>query len=185
MPKVRTGFVAALLVLLGACGDNAAQGRFEIRNIDAHWSNGRLAVTFEQDVTLSPEARNALVHGVPLTLSVELVLREGQGRTRIRKQEASWEVRYLPLSDRYRLSRTDGEEAGTYPRLRHALSEIGRVSLDVETGALPRGEYELLARGFLDKRRVPPPMRLPVLFSPRWSHQSEWTAWTVEIEPGA
>lgn len=185
MRKVRTGFAAALLLMLSACGNDMEQGRFEIRNIDAQWSNGRLHVTFEQIVTLSPEARNALVHGVPLTLSVELVLREGQGRTRVRKQEASWEVRYLPLSDRYRISRTDGSEGGTYPRLRHALSEIGRVSLDIETGALPQGEYELLARGFLDKRRVPPPMRLPVLFSPRWGHRSEWTAWTVEIEPGA
>ena len=172
-------------VLPSACDNGQNAGRFDIDRVEANWSNGQMQVNLEQAVQLSREARTALVHGVPLTLAVELVLRDGKMGTRIRKHESSWQIRYLPLSERYQLSRPDGSELQTFARLRHALAELGNVRLEIETGALPQGEYELLVRGYLDKQRVPPPMRLPVLFSPRWRHRSEWTAWTMNIEPGA
>ena len=38
---------------------------------------------------------------------------------------------------------------------------------------------------FLDKRKMPPPMRLPVMFSQKWDHESDWTSWPLEVEPGA
>ena len=47
------------------------------------------------------------------------------------------------------------------------------------------GEYELLARCYLDQQRMPPPMRLPALFQERWDHASGWTVWPLDIEPGA
>jgi len=181
--------LAALLmslaaVLLAACGSGQSAGRFDIDRVEASWSNGHMQVRFEQTVQLSQEARTALVHGVPLTLAVELVLRDGKVSAHIRKHQSSWQISYLPLSERYQLSRPDGSELQTFARLRHALAELGDMQVEVETGALPEGEYELLVRGYLDKQRVPPPMRLPVLFSPRWRHRSEWTAWTMNIEPG-
>ena len=104
-------------------------------------------------------------------------------QTRVKKQREHFEIRYLPLSEHYRLSRPDGDDTETFPRLRHVLAELGDLRIEVETGALPRGEYELLARSYLDKQKMPPPMRLPVLFSPRWSHESAWTSWPMDIEP--
>ena len=65
------------------------------------------------------------------------------------------------------------------------LAELGELRLGIDTGALPAGEYELLARSYLDKHKMPPPMRLPVLFSPRWKHESAWSTTTLNIEPGA
>ena len=179
--------VPVLLAAIGltACGGQAQGGRFEVHAVDASWSNGRMEVSFEQALSLSPEARNALVHGVPLTLALELVLRDAKTQTRLKKHRAQYEIRYLPLSEHYQLSRPGSDASQTFPRLRHALAELGSLELEVETGALPRGEYELLTRSFLDKQEMPPPMRLPVLFSPRWSHESEWTSWPLNIEPGA
>ncbi|MGD8346145.1 MAG: DUF4390 domain-containing protein [Lysobacterales bacterium] len=186
MSKPLAAWLMALAaVLLPACGSGENEGRFDIDRVEANWSNGQMQVRLMQTVQLSREARTALVHGVPLTLAVELVLRDGKMGTRIRKHESSWQISYLPLSERYQLSRSDGSELRTFARLRHALAELGNVNVELETGALPQGEYELLVRGYLDKERVPPPMRLPVLFSPRWRHRSEWTAWTMNIEPGA
>lgn len=172
-------------LVLASCGGQAQGGRFEVNSVDASWSNGRMEINFEQALSLSPEARNALEHGVPLTLAVELVLRDAKTQTRVKKERAQYEIRYLPLSERYQLSRPQSDEHQTFPRLRHALAELGSLELEVETGALPRGEYELLARSFLDKQEMPPPMRLPVLFSPNWNHESEWTSWPLNIEPGA
>ena len=172
-------------LLVAACAEGEPGGRFEISDVRAHWSNGRMTVDFRQDLSLSGEARNALVHGVPLTLGVELVLRDGRSQTRVHKNDSQYEIRYLPLSEHYQLTDPESESVRTFPRLRHALAELNSLQVTFETGALPQGEYELLARSFLDKRRMPPPMRLPALFSPRWKHESNWTTWPLTIEPGA
>ena len=185
-PEHRSLALALLLTLgLAACGDPPEGGRFELSGVEASWSNGQVEVQFEQDLKFSPEARNALVHGVPLTVGVELVLREAQTRNRIKRNESHYEIRYLPLSEHYQLSGPDGENIRTFPRLRHALADLGSLEVRFDTGALPRGEYELLARSFLDKQKMPPPMRLPVMFSPRWKHESAWWSSQLDIEPGA
>ena len=171
--------------LLAACGEHPDQGGFEVRDADVRWATGRMMVRLEQDLQLGVEAREALRHGVPLTLGVELVLRDARSQTRLVRERSLYEIRYLPLSEHYQLSRGDTREVHTFPRLRHALAELGNLDMAFETGALPGGEYELLARSYLDKRRMPPPMRLPVLFSPRWSHESAWTTWPLEIDAGA
>ena len=52
-------------------------------------------------------------------------------------------------------------------------------------GALPADDYELLTRIRLDHGRMPPPMRLPVLFDSGWKHASTWTSWPVAVDPEA
>jgi hypothetical protein len=178
-------WAAALVLLLSACGDADQSGRFELGEVEARWSNGRMEVRFEQDLSLSPEARNALVHGVPLTVGVELILRDAKTQTRLKKNESFYEIRYLPLSEHYQLTGPGDYNLRTFPRLRHALAELGDLQVQFETGALPSGEYELLARSFLDKQKMPPPMRLPVMFSSRWKHESAWSSSQLEIEPEA
>ena len=184
LPIFLTLFLAiAAVAVLAACDEQEQSGRFEVDRVEAHWANGIMDVAFEQRLRLSEEARDALEHGVPLTIGVELVLRDALTQTRVRENESHYEIRYLPLSEHYRLTGPDGEAMQTYPRLRHALADLGSLALSFETGALPSGEYELLARSFLDKRKIPPPMRLPVLFSSRWDHESDWTSWPFEIQP--
>lgn len=182
-PALLVGVFLSLLMV--ACGKPAETGHFELKAIEASWSNGRMKVQFEQELRLSPEARNALVHGVPLTVGVDLVLRDARTQMRVKKNQSYYEIRYLPLSEHYQLSGPDGIDVRTFPRLRHALADLGSLEVRFETGALPRGEYELLARSFLDKQKMPPPMRLPVMFSPRWRHESAWSSSQLDIEPGA
>lgn len=172
-------------VVLASCSAPREGGEFSISSVDAHWSNGRMDVRFVQNLSLSPEARDALVHGVPLTVGVELVLRDARTQTRVKKDHTHYEIRYLPMSEHYQLSGPGENDIQTFPRLRHALSELGSLEVTFETGALPRGEYEVLARSFLDKQKMPPPMRLPALFSSRWTHESTWVSSSIEIEPGA
>ena len=178
-------WAAALVFLLSACGDADQSGRFELSEVEARWSNGKMEVRFEQNLSLSPEARNALVHGVPLTVGVELILRDAKTQTRLKKNESFYEIRYLPLSEHYQLTGPGDDNLRTFPRLRHALADLGDLQVRFETGALPSGEYELLARSFLDKQKMPPPMRLPVMFSSRWKHESAWSSSQLEIKPEA
>jgi len=170
---------------LAACSDPAADGRFEVSRVDAKWTNGRMDVTCEQRLSLSNEARNALIHGVPLTVELDLLLRHAVSQTRVGSEKSSYEIRYLPMSDHYQLSPEGEATAKTFPRLRHVLAELSRLSVSFETGVLPAGDYELLARTSLNQQNMPPPMRLPVLLSSKWRHDSSWSSWPLEIEPGA
>jgi len=180
--------LAALLAILfsaTACTTPDSGGAFKLNRVEANWANGQVDVRFEQQLSLSGEARNALVHGVPLTLVIELFLRDSSNRVRVGSSSSSYEIRYLPLSEHYQVSGSDWSAVKTYPRLRHILAELARLELSFDTGALPAGDYELLVRSRLDKQSMPPPMRLPVLFSPQWDHDSRWTSWPLEINPGA
>jgi len=176
--------LAAFLLSAAACAEPRNSGRFEMNHVDAKWANGRMNVYFEQQLTLSPEARNALVHGVPLTVEVELILRN-TSQTRAGQSTVSYEISYLPLSEHYQVSETGGKSVKIFPRLRHAVADLSRLRVSFETGALPAGEYELLAQSRLDKNSLPPPMRLPALFSKQWEHDSAWTSWPIEINPEA
>jgi len=175
----------ALLLALGGCAEPGAGGQFEISRLAANWTDGRVEISCEQQLQLSAEARNALRHGVPLTIELELVLRDTATHARVADETRSYELRYLPLSEHYRLSGLGPNGVVTFPRLRHALAELSRLDLALGAGTLPAGDYEVLARSRLDQRHMPPPMRLPALFDPRWKHTSGWTSWPLTVEPGA
>ena len=174
-----------LALLLAACGEAEQGARFTLSEVDAVWTNGQLRVTAQQSLALSGEARDALVHGVPLSIETTLSLRESGKRTPVADYSERYEIRYLPLSDRYRLTRSNRADMQTFPRLRHVLAALSTTELNVRTGAIPAGDYELLLRTRLDLMRMPPPMRLPVHMSAEWRHDSRWTSWQLEIEPGA
>ena len=172
-------------IALAGCADSAENDRFKFRSVTANWNSGQLRVHTEQTVPLSAEAREALVHGVPLTLLLDFRLRNSVSQIRAAENTERFEIRYLPLSDHYQLTFYDGTPARTFPRLRHALADLSNVSFSLVTGALPAGEYEMLVRLRLDQTAMPPPMRLPVLLSAQWQHDSPWSSWPMKIEPGA
>jgi hypothetical protein len=188
-PREKRWHGAAVLLLIlfavGACSPHQPEGSFEVLQVDADWNDGRLAMRFQQQLKLSPEARNALDHSVPLTVVLDLVLRDDSSRVRIDSRQLSYEIRYLPLSERYQVSGPDGQSVASYPRLRHALAKLAKLDVSIQTGAIPAGEYVLLARTRLDRNAMPPPMRLPSLFSADWKHDSDWSSWPVSIDPGA
>lgn len=186
-PERRAAVLAGVLALglCSACGAPSEPERFGIENLSATWSNGDVHVRIEQRIELGEAARDALRHSVPLTVTLELVLRGAQSRSRLLRIRRHYEIRYLPLSQRWQLREGDDGPTRSFPRLRHVLADLGQVNLSFETGALPGGEYELLVRSYLDQERMPPPMRLPALFSARWDHASDWTAWPLDVEPGA
>lgn len=177
------GLLAAASITLSACAPPAESGRFEILDVDMHWANGRLAGHCELDLGLSPKAREALRHGVPLIVELELILRNTGDQTRAGSTTLLHEIRYMPLSEHYQVDGPGDGRLATFPRLRHALAELSRPAFDIDTGALPAGEYELLVRSRLDHHSLPPPMRLPALFDPGWKHASGWTSWPLTIEP--
>jgi len=182
--NVRVIVLLSIFILTAGCGRQVDNHRFELNRVDASWSRGHLNATVQQKLTLSSEAKKALVYGVPLTLQLEIFIRSAGSRKPVRKSYFSYEIRYLPLSNYYQLTLPGGVEVRTFPRLRHLLAELSTVSLSFNTGDLPEGSYELRVRTRLDQEKMPPPMRLPMLFSDQWRHDSHWTTWPVEVNSG-
>lgn len=184
-PELPRGALLALLLAVGACSGPEPDGRFEIEGLSVLAADHRVEVTWEQRLLLSPEARDALRHGVPLTIESEVMLRDAASRTRLASASQRYEISFLPLSEHYRVTGPGPGSVATYPRLRHALGRISRGSLVMETGPLAPGDYEVRVRSRLDTGEMPPPMRLPALFDPAWRHASAWRSRTLTVAPEA
>ena len=183
--NLRAKLFLLTFVAISSCAQQADDRHFELGQVDTNWSNGQLSVTVHQTLTLSSEAREALVHGVPLTLQLELLVRNTGSRTPLKKNIYSYEIRYLPLISHYQLTQPGAIEIRTFPRLRHLLAELSTVKQAFSKGDFPKGSYELMARTHLDQTKMPPPMRLPMFFSAQWQHDSDWTVWPVGNENGS
>ena len=173
------------LVLVAGCTRPSDDHYFELGRVDTSWSNGQLNVTVHQKLTLSNAAREALLNGVPLTLQLDLRIRPAGGWTTFLEKTYDYEISYLPLISHYQLTRSTAVEIRTFPRLRHVLAELSTVRQSFNKGDLPEGNIELMARTHMDHRKMPPPLRLPMLFSAQWRHDSNWTTWPVGNNSGS
>lgn len=169
------------LLLLAACAKPPADVGFRGQSVDVVPGYESIRASLVQDVQLSRDAMDAIDHGVPLTLTLDLRLHDALNLSLLASKQHHFVVRYLPLSDRYQLSGPGFDEERSFTRLRHALAALSRLDVPFETGALAPGSYELRTRMYIDNRRLPAPIRLPALMSAGWQHQSEWSAWPFDI----
>lgn len=175
-----TLFCASLLsagLVLGGCDRSGSDFGFTARSVTLQPGYQQVLASLQQELVLSTNAVEALDHGVPLTLRIEMELRDSLTLTLLAEDVQRFEIRYLPLSEHYELRGPGQEEVRNYPRLRHVLAALSSIRLDLVTGALAPGDYEFRIRTRLDNGRLPAPMRLPALFSARWHHDSEWSTW--------
>ena len=167
----------SLLLLLG-CSDRNSSFGFELKGIETRVSGQQLKVELAQKVSLSPDARTALENGVPLHLEVRAELKTQDGTIASIRY---FEIRYMPLSNYYQLSSDQPVWVRTFPRLRHALAALSEIELIIPLENVAAGDYQLTARSWLEKRKLPAPMRLPAWFSPNWQHDSGWQSWPIHI----
>ena len=179
-------FYASLLsmtvLFLAACGQEPAVSYgFTINKVSVNRGYQALNVNLQQDLVLSQQAREAMEHGVTLTVMLEMELRNDNNMIVMRRDARRFQLRYLPLSERYQLSDDQTDQMQSFSRLRHMLAKIDVLNLQLETGPLPPGSYELRTRIRLDETLLPAPMQLPAWFSPEWRHDSEWSTWPFKI----
>ena len=170
------------MFLLAGCGQrNPVDYGFSINDVSISRAYQSLNVRLQQDLKLSEQAREALNHGVTLTIALEMELRNDNNMTVVRRDATRFQFRYLPLSERYQLEDEKKGEFTTYSRLRHLLASIDDLQSQLATGPLPSGSYQLRTRLRLDESRLPAPMQLPAWFSPQWNHDSDWSVWPFKI----
>ena len=179
-------FYASLLsvtmLFLGGCGqDSNVDYGFTINKVSVNRAYQVLSVNLQQDLLLSQQAREALEHGVTLTIMLEMELRNVDNMIVMRRDARRFQLSYLPLSERYQLAEKQSDELQSFSRLRHMLAELGGLNVQLATGPLPPGSYELRTRVSLDENLLPAPMQLPAWFSSQWRHDSEWSVWPFKV----
>jgi len=170
------------ILLLAGCGQREALDYvFTIKNVSVRPAYQSLDVRFQQQLELSSQARAALEHGVTLTIKLEMELRNDNNMIVVHRDSRSFQLRYLPLIERYQLAEEQTGGLETFSRLRHLLAAMDDFDVQLSTGPLPSGSYELRTRISLDESRLPTPMQLPVRFSSQWRHDSEWSVWPFKV----
>ena len=168
-------------MLLAACVQAEGDYGFRIQKVAVSTGYRALNARIDQQLSVSEAARSALEHGVPLTVQLEVELRDARSLTLLFDDSRRFEIRYLPMLEDYQLIDLHSGTHQAFPRLRHVLRALGDLDVELKTGPLGPGQYELRARSRIENARLPAPMRLPARFSPQWQHQSEWSTWPFEI----
>lgn len=180
-PHIAIGILALAVFSLTACSQKPKAYGFVINKVEVSQGYQVLHVSVSQDLRLSQQAREALLKGVMLTIRVDMELRNDNKMIVVKRDTRRYQLRYLPLSERYQLASSSPERLQTYLRLRHALAAMGELHIQLFTGPLPSGGYELRARTQIDESRLPAPMRLPAWFSSQWQHNSGWSVWPFDV----
>lgn len=170
-------FGLALAAALTACSGKPSDFGFRIEQVESRATPNGLEVVVYQSMVFSREAREALDHGVPLSVETEIAWITAASAQELARKSKRFEIRFLPLSNRYQLTSHEPGEVKNFPRLRHLLAELSQVRFRLESDSPPDGPSQLKVRSFIRKQNMPPPMRLPAWFSSRWHHDSGWQVW--------
>lgn len=168
------------MLALAGCNDRNSV-RFTTQQVSIQPGNGSLRIHLQQNLKLSQRANSAVRNGVPVILELSLELRDSNALTLIAADSYRYEIRYLPMSERYQLRDTGRESVRSYPRLRHVLRELADLQLAMETPTLAAGTYEIRTRLRLDRASLPAPVQLPSMIFRAWRHDTNWSQWPFTI----
>jgi len=164
-----------------------ARADFAITLVEASIKNEQMLVNFDLDLTLSDQAEEALLRGIPLIVTIELELERDRSLlwdTKITTWERHVEISYHALSEHYLIQETGRGEIQNFLNLSTAMSVIGKQrSLKIPVPQLPTNPefaYAVRMRARLDAEALPTPLRLMAYLSPSWRLSSGWTQWPVQ-----
>jgi hypothetical protein len=191
MKKIATLLVATLLVLLPvmlAWSQDSSKrvGSFEVRSASLTLVDGVQELDARLQLVLSAEALKALNSGVTLTIKLALeVIRvrrlmpdDGEAELSI-----TYELQYLPLSQRYIVRSINSGDRDSFATLYSALNNLGRIqSLPVIDDAIlnPDRDYRVRLRVSLSTRQYSAPFRFLFFWRDEWDLKSEWYEWPLE-----
>lgn len=168
-PAMRVLLLAVVLSLAGCDWlRQQAPGSLGVRNAQLVGS----ALDLGLDCRLSGPMQDALDHGIPVTLVVDVRAGELRSLQRI-------ELRYFPLSRRYQLRQGDGAEVRSFATRNWLLAALGSLRLRLPPAFAQLTDGNLRVRVGIDAAALPGALRLPALFEPAWRLASTDTSWPV------
>lgn len=166
------------LLLLAGCSLLAEQtpGTLVVRDARFGVLAGDAQLDLDLDCRLSGPMQDALEHGIPITLQIDV--RAGRWPNRIALAAPRIELRYFPLSRRYQLREVGSGEMRSFVTSAHLLAALGslRLTLPSAFATLPAAT-PLHVSAAIDPAALPGALRLPALFEPAWQLAATETTW--------
>lgn len=175
----RWWLLAPLLALsVQACTPGASSLKLSGAQIDQH--AGVHVLVLECDWKPSSEMLDALDHGIPLTLQLELS-RERHGLFGWQAQQREQhrlELRYFPLSRNYQLRDLDRATVRSFGVRAAALAALSRIELPIADASMRAVAPERQRlRIELDSAALPGALRLPALVDSAWRQAPVERTW--------
>lgn len=176
----RAATLAAMLlgsVVLAGCDVLREQkpGTLVVRSARVQGDASRRTLELGLDCRLSGPMQDALEHGIPITLRVDL----RSGRWPSSEAAMRIELRYFPLTRRYQLRDLQSDEMRSFATPAYLIAALGsvRVALPPKLAVAPGGTSWQVTVS-LDPSSLPGALRLPAFFEPAWSLGTAKYAWT-------
>ncbi|GAA0713153.1 DUF4390 domain-containing protein [Dokdonella soli] len=167
------------MLLLAGCGSvlQQAPGSLAVRNAHLARTGGAAILDLGLDCRLSGPMQDALDHGIPITLRIDL--RAGHWPRALTATQRV-ELRYFPLSRRYQLRELDADDVRSFSTPAYLVAALGALRLNLPAAflALPPAT-PLRVSAEIDPGALPGALRLPALFEPAWRLSATDYAWTL------
>jgi hypothetical protein len=176
-----------VFALLSISPSVLAQERFEVRSAYIEPTDSVYELNATINFELPEGAREAVRQGVPLTLSLEIVVKRQRNYWLdfgVAALEQRYELVYHALSERYLVRNLNSDDQNSYPTLEAALDALRVISklplLDkplVEAGR----RHEISVRASLDVQTMPDALRFVLFWADDWRQRSEWYTWSPQL----
>lgn len=185
-PRLIGWLLTGLSLLLVGIGPAVADHDFEVRRVETQLgADGRYRLDAHIDYDLSPDALEALEHGVPLTVLIHLQVRRVGAwiwEDSLLDTQLRLTIRYKPLSERYEVLRLAERRGRSFVSREAALRALGQIEdLDLFPAERldPARDYEVQLKTELDIEALPLPLRPMAYLKPSWKLSSGWTTWPL------
>src|SRR5690606_30986044 len=169
LAAARQGALSIVFALLAGCGLLAEQqpGSLGVRQAQRVVVGAGARLDLSLDCRLSGPMQDALDHGIPIVLEVDV--RAGRWPHRLAAARPRIEMRYFPLSRRYQLRAQGSDDVRAFATQAHLVAARGsvRLALPAPCAALPP-DTPLHVSVASDPAALPGALRLRALFEPAW-----------------
>lgn len=175
----RLASAALAMALLAGCEaiEQQAPGALQVRAARIVAASAGPRLELDLDCRLNGPMMDALEHGIPITLRVDL---RAQSDSAVLRDQRRIELRYFPLTRRYQLRDHREGDVQSFPASAYLIDALAslKLSLPQAFAQLPAGSALSLDVA-LDKTALPGALRLPALIEPAWRLAAPEFTWTV------
>lgn len=172
-------FFALIIIALTSTSTFSANNNFNVRSIFFSFQSSRLIVFSQLDLNLSNELIDAINNGVAISIAVEYAnpKRNLLGTSYKIITKTNYEIERHSLSNRYLVRNVKTKQSNFFHSIQAALDNLGH-SLEQRI-ELKDKIKELAIKCYVDKYRLPGPLRFKAFFSKSWSPSSDWSIWPL------
>jgi hypothetical protein len=184
-PLARLAAALALVACLAGRPADAAETELRITNASLSLDDNVYELDMGLDVTLPPDARQAIEGGLTLRLDYEIEIlrvRRYIPDADVAALVQSYELVYHALSQRYLLRNLNTGVQLDFGTLDSALARIAviRGLPLIDSALLPAGPvYAVRVRARVDMGAAPESLRWLLFWTDDWSTASAWYTWTL------